>query len=135
VLLCADLDADAIAVELEHLGVADDVLEREAPARGVQPVVHRPERLPPGCRLRPLRRGLRQRVYLCQRQVPEGEAQPPVEALSHAPHDRLRGGAVGALEVAVHHELQRRVVWAEDVVVDVQRRDRGHVADGSAARS
>jgi len=55
-----------------------------------------------------------------QRHVAEGEAQAPVEALAHPADDRLRGGAVRALEVAVHDELQRGVLRTVEVVAWAQ---------------
>src|SRR4051794_10992776 len=67
---------------------------------------------------------------LGQRQVAEDEAQPPVEALAHPPHDRLRGRAVRALEIAVHDEFQRRAGGAGDVIGAVERgREHGRGGD------
>jgi hypothetical protein len=50
------------------------------------------------------------------------EPQPAREPVAHPPQDRLGGGAERALEVAVHHELQRRVRRAVDVVGGSERR-------------
>src|SRR6185369_1460488 len=56
--------------------------------------------------------------------------QAVAEPVAHPPDDRLRGGAVRALEVAVHHELQRRVGRTVDVVLGAEGRSQeiGHGA-------
>jgi len=43
------------------------------------------------------------------------------EPLAHAAEDRLGPEAVGALEVAEHHQLQRRPALAADVIDVFQR--------------
>ena len=99
----------------------DDVVHAEAAARVVERVVHRPERAQGGGRLAGGGGALGVRVELGQREVPEGEAQPSLQPLAHPAQDGLGGGAERALEVAVHHELQRGAGRAVDVVVGVER--------------
>ena len=72
---------------------------------------------------------------LAEGHVAEGEAQAPVEALADAADDRLGRDAVRALKVAVHDELQRRVLGAQDVVVGAERwgeARRGHALQPTA---
>jgi hypothetical protein len=53
--------------------------------------------------------------------VAEAEQQPLAEPLANPPQDRLRAEAEGALEVAEHHQLQRRTRLAAHVVGVLQR--------------
>ncbi len=78
---------------------------------------------PLGCsRLARLRRQRRQRVALGDRQVAEAEEELVAEPLADPAQDRLRAEAEGALEVAEHHQLQRRTALAAQVVGVLQRR-------------
>jgi hypothetical protein len=98
------------------------VRERELPAPRVQRVVHRPEGALGGGGLGRLGGALGVRMELRDRQVAERVAQAVAEPVAHPPDDRLRGGAVRALEVAVHDELERRLGEAVDVVLVAEGR-------------
>ena len=91
---------EAVDVEAELLGVADEVAVAERVLVLEQQVVHLPERALLGRRLRRLGRQLRVRVDVVQRQVPPHVADVAVLAQQLA-HDRLGLAAVRALEVAV----------------------------------
>ena len=115
--LGVELGRDAIGVEAELGGVADQVLPAERPARLVHPVVHLPER---ALRRRGLGRlgcSLGIRMDVAQREVPEGEQQPPRELVADPADDRVGRRAVRALEVAVHDQLELGAVGAVDVVL------------------
>jgi hypothetical protein len=60
-------------------------------------------------------------MALGDRQVAEAEEEPVAEPLAHPPQHRLRAEAEGALEVAEHHQLQRRAALAAHVVEVLQR--------------
>ena len=97
---------EAAQVEPEAARVPDQVGLGQAAAGRVQRVVHLPEPALRGSRLRRLGRLTRVRVDRLEREVPEHEPQPVAQARAHAFEDRLGRGAVRALEVAVHHELE-----------------------------
>ena len=101
------LGRDAVGVEPELARVLDEVRVVEEAAGGVQRVVHLPEGALGGRGLGGLGRVAGVRVDGLEREVAEGEAQVVAQAVAHAREDRLRGRAVGALEVAVHDELVR----------------------------
>ena len=63
----------------------------------------------------------RQRVALGDRQVAEAEEEPIAEPLADPAQDRLGAEAEGALEVAEHHQLQRRAALAANVVEVLER--------------
>jgi hypothetical protein len=73
---------------------------------GVEPVVHRPELALERRRLGGGRGGQRMGMQLGQREVPEGEHDPPVEPAHHLVDDRGRRPAVRAFEVAVLDQAQ-----------------------------
>jgi len=56
-------------------------------------------------------------MNLAQRKVTEGEQQPAGELVADPVDDRKRRGAVRALEVAVHDQLELGAVGAVDVVL------------------
>jgi len=88
----------ALDVELEALGAAAKVLQREPLAVRVQEVVHQPERSLRGGRPRGFGRPLRVGRHVGERAVTEDVAQPvPVPS----PERALGLSAIAALEVAV----------------------------------
>ena len=100
-----ELGGEALGVEAQL--VASRSRSRLRAPRGlIEPVVHRPEGALGRGRLRGLGRALGERVDVAQREVAEGEQQTARELVPDALHDRVGGGAVRALEVAVHDQLQ-----------------------------
>ena len=108
-------------VEVELGADLDHRLPRESRLVGVERVVVLPEAALGGGGLAGLRRQRRQRMALGNRQVAEAEEEPIAEPIADAAEDRLRPEAVGALEVAEHHQLQRRPPLAANVVDVLQR--------------
>ncbi len=60
-------------------------------------------------------------MALGDRQVAEAEEEAVAQPLAHPPQDRLGAKAEGALEVAEHHQLQRRPTLAAHVVEILER--------------
>jgi hypothetical protein len=79
--------------------------------------VHLPEGALARGGLRGLRRALGIRVHVPKGEVPKGEDQPPGELVAKSPDNRVGGGAVGALVVAEHDELEPGAVGPFDMVL------------------
>ena len=97
------------------LGVAEEVVVPQRVLVLEQKVVHLPERALLRRGLGRLRRLLRVRVDVVERQVPP-DVGDVAEVAQQLAHDRLRLAAVRALEVAVLEHGDRRVDRAADVV-------------------
>ena len=106
---------EAVDVEAELLGVADQVVRAKRVLVLEQEVVHLPERALVGGRLGGLGGELGVRVDVVERQVPPDVADV-AEVAQELADDRLRLAAVGALEVAVLDDRDRRVERPADVV-------------------
>ena len=111
----AQVVGEAFDVETELLGVADQVVELERVLVLEQEVVHLPERALLGGGLGGLRGELSVGVDVVQRQVPPDVADV-AEVAQELADDRLRLPAVGALEVAVLDDRDRRLERPADVV-------------------
>jgi hypothetical protein len=110
--------------------VADQVGDRERAARRVEDVVHRPEGALRSRGLGGLGRLLRFGMDLAEREVAEGEEQAAGEALAHPADDRKGRGAVGALEVAEHDELELGRLRAVAMVLPGEGRVEGGSCHG-----
>ncbi len=117
-----ELGRDPVGVEAELARRADQVSRAERAPRLVEAVVHRPERALGGGRLGCLGGALGVGMDVAQGEVAEREQQPPGELVADPLHDREGGGAVGALEVPVHDQLQLGSVRAVAVVLGGERR-------------
>jgi hypothetical protein len=119
---------EAVEVEAELLGVADEVVEAKSVLMVEQEVVHLPERALVAGRLRALGGELGVRVDVGERQVPP-DVHDVAELAEELTDDRLRLAAEGALEIALLDDGDRRVDRSAHVValridLDVQIRDR-----------
>ena len=115
--LGVELVGEPLDVQPELTRVLDQVLAPERPARLIHPVVHLPEGALSPRRLGRLGGTLGVGMNLAQRKVAEGEEQATGELIADAMNDRISRGAVRALEVAVHDELELGPVGPVDVVL------------------
>src|SRR5690349_9364904 len=113
--------AETVGIEAQLPGVFDQVviLERELPLE--QPVVHLPERALRTGGLGRLGGVLGLGVDLRQREVAEDKPQPRAELLLHFLHDRVGVTAVRALEIAVLHHGERRILCPARVIPRAHR--------------
>src|SRR3954451_13733302 len=116
-----ELGADPVGVETEVTSHPQHRLPRELRLVRVKGVVVLPEAALGGSALTRFRGQHRQRVLLRDRQVAEAEQQPFADPLPHPAQALLGAEAVGALEVAEHHQLQRCPGHPPDVVQAFQR--------------
>ena len=112
----AELVPEAVDVEVELLGIADEVLRRQSVLVLEEEVVHLPVLSLRGRRLRGLRRELGARVDVRERQVAEDEAQLVTKVGDEVAQDRLGAPAEGTLEISVFDERHRRAFRPADVV-------------------
>ena len=110
-----ELVHEALAVETQVPGVLDEVAGSEGVLMLKEQVVHLPERVLTGCGFRGLGGDLRIGMDVAQRQMPP-DVPDVSELLQELPHDRLRATAVGAFEIAVLDDSDRRIDGASIVV-------------------
>ena len=136
-----ELAFEPLGVEPEAVGVGEQALSVQPLLVLIQKVVHRPEPVLRGCRLRSLR-GLRG-VRMCRRdrEVAKDEAKLVSHRFLYLLDDRIRGAAVGAFVVAVLEERHGCVRRSLNMVASLchGQRERGfpgrsHEGSSSSAR-
>ena len=113
---------EALDIEAELLGVADEIARSQRVLVVEKQVVHLPERVLRRGRFGSLRGELGMRVDVVERQVSPDVADV-AEVTQELAQDRFRPPAVGTLEVAVLDHRDRSVEWPADVIalrIDVE---------------
>src|SRR5258708_1947532 len=122
---------DDSGIDARRLRVFEEIVGREGILVLEQKVVHLPERVVAavrGDRFSGLRRGLRVRMDLRQREVAEGEPHLVAGLRQDRLQDEVRAAAVRALVVAVLHQRNGGIGRSEEVIFRTDR----HAEDAAA---